>query len=207
MLNTERKERSYPLPQAVAHDTEIARILQNAGLLVDSMPDAVEPYADLYVADEAAVGVAANDGFNQAGVEVVDLAARVAQSGDLDDGGVPDVQLGAAGQREQVYSSGSDVLPELPGVTRKPCSLSSLSSSSWMKWTWRRLGRVGGGLVEAVLHVHAGVVVAFHTPPGPQLNLLGDRFAEPVGRIPADCDHHRLGAVHELGLAGVRVRP
>lgn len=49
VLVTERKERGYPLPRAVAHDAEIARILQNAGLPVDSMPDAVEPYDDLYV--------------------------------------------------------------------------------------------------------------------------------------------------------------
>lgn len=49
VLVTERKERGYPLPRAVAHDAEIARILQHAGLPVDSMPDAVEPYDDLYV--------------------------------------------------------------------------------------------------------------------------------------------------------------
>lgn len=49
VLVTERKERGYPLPRAVAHDAEVARILQNAGLPVDSMPDAVEPYDDLYV--------------------------------------------------------------------------------------------------------------------------------------------------------------
>ena len=49
VLVTERKEHGYPLPRAVAHDAEIARILQNAGLPVDAMPDAVEPYDDLYV--------------------------------------------------------------------------------------------------------------------------------------------------------------
>jgi 3-(3-hydroxy-phenyl)propionate hydroxylase len=49
VLVTERKSAAYPLPRAVAHDAEIARILQNAGLPPDSMPDAVEPYDDLYV--------------------------------------------------------------------------------------------------------------------------------------------------------------
>lgn len=49
VLVTERKEKSYPLPQAVAHDAEIVRVPQNAGLPPDSMPDAVEPYDDLYV--------------------------------------------------------------------------------------------------------------------------------------------------------------
>ena len=49
VLVTERKESGYPLPRAVAHDAEIARILQHAGLPVDAMPEAVEPYDDLYV--------------------------------------------------------------------------------------------------------------------------------------------------------------
>lgn len=46
---TERKKANYPLPRAVAHDAEIARLLQRAGLRVDSIPDAVEPYDDFYV--------------------------------------------------------------------------------------------------------------------------------------------------------------
>ena len=45
----ERKDATYPLPRAVAHDAEIARVLQHAGMPVDSMPDAVEPYDDMYV--------------------------------------------------------------------------------------------------------------------------------------------------------------
>jgi 2-polyprenyl-6-methoxyphenol hydroxylase-like FAD-dependent oxidoreductase len=49
VLVCERKEVPYPLPRAVAHDAEIARIFQNVGMPVDSMPDAVEPYDDLYV--------------------------------------------------------------------------------------------------------------------------------------------------------------
>ena len=49
VLITERKEKTYPLPRAVAHDAEIARLLQNAGLPPDAMPDVIEPYDDLYV--------------------------------------------------------------------------------------------------------------------------------------------------------------
>lgn len=49
VLVCERKEAPYPLPRAVAHDAEIARVFQSVGLPVDSMPDAVEPYDDLYV--------------------------------------------------------------------------------------------------------------------------------------------------------------
>ena len=49
VLVLERKEETYPLPRAVAHDAEIARLLQGVGMPVDSIPDAVEPYDDLYV--------------------------------------------------------------------------------------------------------------------------------------------------------------
>lgn len=49
VLIAERKEAAYPLPRAVAHDAEIARILQSAGLAVDTISDAVEPYDDMYV--------------------------------------------------------------------------------------------------------------------------------------------------------------
>ncbi|KRA24903.1 hypothetical protein ASD65_11045 [Microbacterium sp. Root61] len=49
VLLTERKLETYGLPRAVAHDAEIARLLQTAGMNPDSMPDAVEPYDDLYV--------------------------------------------------------------------------------------------------------------------------------------------------------------
>ena len=49
VLLLERKQEAYPLPRAVAHDAEIARLLQSVGMPVDSIPDAVEPYDDLYV--------------------------------------------------------------------------------------------------------------------------------------------------------------
>ncbi|GAB2850682.1 bifunctional 3-(3-hydroxy-phenyl)propionate/3-hydroxycinnamic acid hydroxylase [Microbacterium insulae] len=49
VLVVERKTSTYPLPRAVAHDAEIARLLQAAGMPVDSVPDAVEPYDDMYV--------------------------------------------------------------------------------------------------------------------------------------------------------------
>lgn len=49
VLVCERKAKPYELPRAVAHDAEIARIFQNAGMPVTSMPDAVEPYDDFYI--------------------------------------------------------------------------------------------------------------------------------------------------------------
>ena len=49
VLIADKKASPYALPRAVAHDAEIARILQSAGLPPDSMPDCVEPYDDMYV--------------------------------------------------------------------------------------------------------------------------------------------------------------
>jgi 2-polyprenyl-6-methoxyphenol hydroxylase-like FAD-dependent oxidoreductase len=49
VLISERKNQNYALPRAVAHDAEIARILQSVGLAPDTISDAVEPYDDLYV--------------------------------------------------------------------------------------------------------------------------------------------------------------
>ncbi|MFB2587015.1 bifunctional 3-(3-hydroxy-phenyl)propionate/3-hydroxycinnamic acid hydroxylase MhpA [Herbiconiux liukaitaii] len=48
VIITDRKADTYRLPRAVAHDAEIARILQSAGLSPNAMPDAVEPYDDMY---------------------------------------------------------------------------------------------------------------------------------------------------------------
>lgn len=44
----ERKEQTYPLPRAVAHDAEIARILQSIGMPVTDLLDTVEPFNGLY---------------------------------------------------------------------------------------------------------------------------------------------------------------
>lgn len=49
VIIADKKTSPYVLPRAVAHDAEIARILQSAGLPPDSMPDCVEPYDDMYV--------------------------------------------------------------------------------------------------------------------------------------------------------------
>jgi 2-polyprenyl-6-methoxyphenol hydroxylase-like FAD-dependent oxidoreductase len=49
VLIAERKLQNYALPRAVAHDAEIARILQSVDLAPDTIPDAIEPYDNLYV--------------------------------------------------------------------------------------------------------------------------------------------------------------
>lgn len=45
----ERKLKSYPLPRAVAHDAEIARILQNVGMPPSDLAGVSEAYDDMYM--------------------------------------------------------------------------------------------------------------------------------------------------------------
>lgn len=49
VLIADKKPKPYTLPRAVAHDGEIARVFQNAGLVPDEMPEAIEPYDDMYI--------------------------------------------------------------------------------------------------------------------------------------------------------------
>ncbi len=49
VLIADKQSSQYLLPRAVAHDAEIARIFQSAGMHVDKMPDAFEVYNDMYV--------------------------------------------------------------------------------------------------------------------------------------------------------------
>lgn len=49
VLVADKKSSPYGLPRAVAHDAEIARILQSVDLHPDRMPDCVEPYDDMYI--------------------------------------------------------------------------------------------------------------------------------------------------------------
>ncbi|NIH88346.1 bifunctional 3-(3-hydroxy-phenyl)propionate/3-hydroxycinnamic acid hydroxylase [Amycolatopsis granulosa] len=45
----DRNEADYPLPRAVTHCSDVARILQSVGLPPSAIPDVTEPYDDLYV--------------------------------------------------------------------------------------------------------------------------------------------------------------
>ena len=49
VLVVDRQQRGYPLPRAVTHDAEFARILQSVGLAPDTIPDVTEPYDAMYV--------------------------------------------------------------------------------------------------------------------------------------------------------------
>ena len=45
----DRQQKGYPLPRAVTHDAEFARILQSIGLPPTSIPEITQPYDDMYV--------------------------------------------------------------------------------------------------------------------------------------------------------------
>lgn len=49
VVMVERKIKSYPLPRAVAHDAEIARLLQCIGLPPNTLKGVSEPYDDFYM--------------------------------------------------------------------------------------------------------------------------------------------------------------
>jgi hypothetical protein len=95
---------------------------------------------DAGLADEVAVRVTVEDGTHEAVLVAVDLRARVAQAGQLDDGVVAEVEPGADGQAEQVDAAGRDVLAEVAGRQVNPRPASSSNSSVCMRWTCRRFG-------------------------------------------------------------------
>lgn len=45
----DRNEAGYPLPRAVTHCSDFARILQSVGLAPDTVPEITQPYDDMYV--------------------------------------------------------------------------------------------------------------------------------------------------------------
>ena len=45
----DRRQAGYPLPRAVTHCSDFARILQSVGLVPDTIREITEPYDDMYV--------------------------------------------------------------------------------------------------------------------------------------------------------------
>src|SRR3954470_14483811 len=76
----------------------------------------------------------------QSGLELVDLAAGIAQAGELDDGLGTNVKPRALRQAKQIEIAGGDVLPPLARPYSCPLARTSSSSSEWIRCTWRRLG-------------------------------------------------------------------
>jgi 3-(3-hydroxy-phenyl)propionate hydroxylase len=49
VVAVERESRRYPLPRAVTHCSDFARVLQSVGLGPDTIPEITQPYDDMYV--------------------------------------------------------------------------------------------------------------------------------------------------------------
>ena len=49
VLVVDRNQTAYPLPRAVTHDADFARVLQSVGLAPDTIPGITEAYDDLYL--------------------------------------------------------------------------------------------------------------------------------------------------------------
>jgi 3-(3-hydroxy-phenyl)propionate hydroxylase len=49
VLVIDREQSAYPLPRAVTHCSDFARILQSVGLAPDTIPEITQPYDDMYV--------------------------------------------------------------------------------------------------------------------------------------------------------------
>jgi 2-polyprenyl-6-methoxyphenol hydroxylase-like FAD-dependent oxidoreductase len=49
VLVIDREQAGYPLPRAVTHDSDFARILQSVGLSPETIPEITQPYDDMYV--------------------------------------------------------------------------------------------------------------------------------------------------------------
>ena len=66
-------------------------------------------------ADQLAIAVAIQCGIHQSGLDLVELGARVAQSGDLDDGVPAEMQASAGRQPEQIDAGCRHVFAHLAG--------------------------------------------------------------------------------------------
>lgn len=130
------------------------------------------------LADQTPLGVAVHCRLHQPVGEPVELHARVAQPGDLDDGVGSEPQAGAARHTEQVDTSGGDVLPHVSRPDLEPDAAELVVELGMNEVD---LPEVGPGRITAyprsVLHGCAEVRVAFYTEPGHK----GDGFSGWLG--------------------------
>jgi hypothetical protein len=123
----------------------------------------------------------------EAGVEGFDLGAGGAEAGDFEDGCcfgfLTDVELGAAGQGEEIDAFGEEVFAQVAGVEREAESgeFDELFGGEEVD-----LSEVGGGGVFAlaveVLDGGAAVGVVFDAFAGDETDVWMGLFGEAVGR-------------------------
>jgi hypothetical protein len=122
------------------------------------------------LANQIAIGIVIQNRSHQAGLEAVKLQAGIAQSGDLEDG-LTDLQFCSDRQREQIQTTGGDVLAHLARSDLKASSVKLIVqfAVNQMHLSQVRLGRIGGN-PRAMLDRHARVRVTFNAQTGKQAN-------------------------------------
>lgn len=149
---------------------------------------------DAGLSDQFAGVVAVEHRRHQAGLQPVELQARVAQAGDLHHGFGPEVKAGAGRKSEEVDATGGDVLAHVASGHPEP-GRSQLVEQLGVDEV--DLAQVGGSRISghsgSMLHGDAHVGVTLHTPPGKELQLRDARLAEGVGGAAV---HRRHGSDH-----------
>ena len=146
------------------------------------------------LAHDVARRIPTDDLLQQAVLELVDLQARVAQAGDLDDGFVTEVQQRADGEAEEIDAARGDVLPEIPRsylVARLTEFLEQLLVDQ-MDLAQIRLGGVLRN-AGTVLDRDPRMYVPLDTESGQQGHAVPVRLGEGVGAVAAhhgDCPAH-----------------
>src|SRR5262245_34327875 len=123
---------------------------------------------------------------------MVDLLARVTQTGDFDNCLRPKPKECAGGERQQVESSRGDVLAHVASLNVEPLRTQfvmqfGVDEVDLAQVRLRRVDRNAG----AMLHRDAGMCIALDPEPGEQSYLVGNGLAEPMLTVAADRDDNR----------------
>jgi hypothetical protein len=144
------------------------------------------------LANEIPVGIAIEDGREQSGLEVLDLAAGIAQSGDLDDGRTPDSQPRAGRKREDIEPPRRDILAEITGLDMESLRREFIEELRvhQVYLPQVRLARIARD-PRTVLHRGPGVGVSFGAEPFEEPDSLVHSLAETMLAVDAHGDDDR----------------
>ena len=120
----------------------------------------------------------------------VELRARVAQAGELDDGVLAEVEPGADGQGEQVDAAGRDVLAEVAGCHREPATSELVEQLGLHEVDLPEVRRRVRLAARHVLHHRARVRIPLDPDPGRKPHHVLVDLGERVHSAPAH-RHHR----------------
>lgn len=120
-------------------------------------------------ADQVAPRVAVEHCRHQAGLNVIELRAGVAQAGNFDDCRVAKSQPRAGRQAEQINPLGGDILPHLPGRKRETAPAQLVVQFGMDEVNLAKIGLMRiPGHPRAVLDGRSRMRVIFNAKPGEQ---------------------------------------